>query len=375
MNHKRTICDQSRITQTAAPENGAPWPSRFNIAQVRRSSRGVSVSAVVSLAWIALSLLLPGQARGVQPKAETVRAFDQYVQKAELRMSEDLKQNQSFLWVDRLPSADRAAAYARLRNGGVLVHPFAAGLNIPGGMIHDWIGVVFIPNATLDETLAQIQNYNSYSQVYSPEVARSKIIERDGNDFKVSIWLQRNSLVTVVLDVVENVEYFRLDSSREYSRAHSIHIAEVKDPGTALEREDPSAKGHGYLWNLDAYGWFLQTPAGLYIQFEVIALSRDIPWSVEWLIKPLVTKVPRDSLTFTLAHARSSLEAVATSPAKVDEDGLSQRRAGEESAIDLNVPRATVVLADCSSKRPFHSVRSIAPNDGLRRLPMALPHM
>lgn len=68
-----------------------------------------------------------------------------------------MKPGGPFLWIDTLSSADRAAAYARLRKGEILMHPFAAGLDIPGGMIHDWVGVAFIPHVTLHETLAQIQ--------------------------------------------------------------------------------------------------------------------------------------------------------------------------------------------------------------------------
>lgn len=256
-------------------------------------------------AWILLVLCTSGRLSGAELKPNTAEAFDQYVQKAELRMHEGLKPGGSFLWIDTLPSAERAADYARLRNGEIIVHPFAAGLDIPGGMIHDWIGVAFIPNATLDETLSQIQNYDAYARIYSPEVARSKTLAENGNEFKISLWLENKSITTVVLGVEESVQYYRLDSSHEYSCAHSTRI--VENPENSAEPGHASMAGHGYLWRLDGYGWFLQTPEGVYLQFEAIALSRRIPWGLEWLIKPIVTRVPRDSLQFTLAHARASL--------------------------------------------------------------------
>lgn len=273
-----------------------------------------SANVVRGIAWVLLLFCLPTKLSGAELKPKTVRAFNRYVQKAELRMKEELKPGGPFLWIDSLPSTDRAAAYARLRNGEILVHPLAAGLDIPEGMIHDWVGVVFIPNATLEETLARIQNYNAYARIYSPEVARSKTLERDGSDFKVSLWLQNKSIVTVVLVVEEKVQYFRLDSSHEFSCAHSTRI--VENPAS-LSGQNHSTAERGYIWRLDGYGWFLQNPAGVYLQFEAIALTRNIPWGLGWLIKPFVTKIPRNSLTFTLVRARASLDSAASQPAEI----------------------------------------------------------
>lgn len=265
-----------------------------------------------------MSLCAPGYLSATELRQETVKAFDQYVQKAELSMTENLRPGHPFLWVDSLPSADRAAAYEHLRSGEILVHPFAAGLDVPGGMIHDWIGSVFIPNATIDEALRQIQNYNAYARIYYPEMARAKLLQQDGNNFKVSVWLQKKSFATVMLHVVENVQYVRLDPEHEYSISHSIRIAEVEKPGTPQQYEDPPGTGHGYMWRLNDYRRFLQTSSGVYLQFEVIALSRDIPYGLEWLIKPFVTKLPRQSLMFTLSRARASVEAAATQTANTD---------------------------------------------------------
>lgn len=114
-------------------------------ARMIRSSRGALIGVVVNMAWILVLLFFPGQLNGAELKPEMVKAFDQYVQKSELSINAELRSDKPFLWIDSLSDADRAAAYAHLRNEGILVHPMAAGLEIPGGMIHDWIGVAFIP--------------------------------------------------------------------------------------------------------------------------------------------------------------------------------------------------------------------------------------
>ena len=303
-----------------------------------------TTNLLVCLAWISAFFWAPNRLSATELQPETVKAFDQYVQKAELRMHGELKSGRTFLWVDSLPGAERTAAYTRLRNGEILVHSLAAGLDIPGGMIHDWMGIVFIPNTTIDAALAQIQAYNDYARIYHPEMRGSKLLERDGNNFKVSIWLQKKSFATVVIHVVENVQYVRLDPFREYSVSHSIRVAEVENPGTPQQYEDPPGTGHGYLWRLNDYRRFLQTSSGVYLQFEVIALSRDIPWGLEWLIKPFVTKLPRQSLLFTLARARASIEA-AERPTTTGGDGQpsSERQKSPQRAALLQAELVFVV--------------------------------
>lgn len=268
---------------------------------------GATILKVVVLAFLYLHAVPLLDAAEMKPA--TAEAYRQYLQKAEARMDNELKSGHPFLWVDSLSGADKTVAYTRLRNGEILVQSRAAGLDIPGGMIHDWIGVVFIPNATLDEALAQIQNYNYYAQIYAPEINRSKILKHDGDKFTVSLRLQKKSFQTVVLDVVDEVQYSRLNPAQAYSRSQSIRITEVENPGSPQEREVAPDEGHGYLWRLTDYRRILENASGVYLQFEVIALSRDIPWGLEWLIKPFVTKVPRESLTFTLSRARDSIEA------------------------------------------------------------------
>jgi hypothetical protein len=311
MNNGWTRCDRSRLRQGAIFRNRA-LSSRLKAAPLPRSSRiGIVNVVVTSMSFF----LFVCPARGLHAselKPETVKAFDQYVQKAELRISAEMKSRSAFLWVDILSSAGRTAAYARLREGEILVHPFAAGLGIPGGMIHDWLGIAFIPNSSLDETLAQIENYNAYARIYSPEVARAKIVKELNADFTVSLWLENKNLVTQIFDVLEDVQYSRVSSSREYSCAHSIQIFEVGNSETSGQPERPSALGHGYLWKLETYSWFVQTRAGVYMQLEAIALSRSIPRGLGWLIKPFVIKVPRESLMFTLARTRASVTAAAT---------------------------------------------------------------
>ena len=70
----------------------------------------------------------------------------------------------------------------------------------PGGMIHHWVGVVFIPGAKLEDVLAVLEDYDHQSTYYSPDVERSKIESRDGDHFRVFLRFRRHKVITVVLE-------------------------------------------------------------------------------------------------------------------------------------------------------------------------------
>ncbi len=50
---------------------------------------------------------------------------------------------------------------------------------------------------------------------------------------------------------------------------------------------------------------------GTYVQCETVSLSRDIPTGVGWLVGPLVTSIPRESLR---VHAAGDAQSVDTQP-------------------------------------------------------------
>ena len=41
------------------------------------------------------------------------------------------------------------------------------------------------------------------------------------------------------------------------------------------------------------------------MQCEALSLTRDIPFGLGWLLKPLVTKIPRESLLRALGRTRT----------------------------------------------------------------------
>ena len=141
-------------------------------------------------------------------KPQTIKAFDRYVEVTEARMQTELDGEAPFLWVDRLPDDDRDEANAKLRAGEVVIDRLETRdgdekIKIPDGTIHHWIGTVLIPGVTLEQTMALIQDYDRYAEIYGPDVRQSKLLSRDGSRFRVYLQLFKKKVVTVVL----NTEY------------------------------------------------------------------------------------------------------------------------------------------------------------------------
>jgi hypothetical protein len=48
---------------------------------------------------------------------------------------------------------------------------------------------------------------------------------------------------------------------------------------------------------------------GVYVQSEVVSLTREIPAGLAWLIGPFVTSIPKNTLSFTLEATRKAVLA------------------------------------------------------------------
>jgi hypothetical protein len=257
--------------------------------------------AIVVLA----SLTAAVTAADLQPR--TIAAFDRYVRATEAQMVAD-----PFLRVDGRADADRRAVLADLRRGQVEIERLStreAGktIEVPGGLIHHWVGVVFVPGATLVQALDLLQDYDHHADIYRPAITRSNLVSRDGDVFRVNLRFSMKKVITVVVNTENEARFTRLGPDRAQSRIYSLRIAEVADPGTPQERERPVGQDGGYLWRLYTYWRFLERDRGTYIQCEAISLTRGIPFALGWLIGPFVTSIPRESLAFTLETTRKTL--------------------------------------------------------------------
>jgi hypothetical protein len=241
-------------------------------------------------------------------RVATIEAFDKYVAKTDAQNATNVKQG-PFLWIDDLPDKDRATAIAKLKAGGVEMRRLgfnASGGNVdvPGGMIHHWEGIGFIPAVKLDDVLRILQDYDHQATYYAPDVEKSRIESRNGNEYRVFLRLRRQKVVSVVLDTEHEVTYYRDSPLKAHSRSSAVRITQVDDPGGPEEKERQPGEDDGYLWRMETWWRMEERDGGVYVQNEVVTLTRDIPTGLAWLIEPFITNIPKETLQFTLQATR-----------------------------------------------------------------------
>jgi len=261
--------------------------------------------------------LPPSFAAAVEPANLTPKmseAFKKYVRAVDARNHLELERGSDLLWIDALPEAARKRAYAELGRGQVQLEQRPSResgekTSCPGCMIHHWVGLVFIPRTKLDDVLRVLEDYDHHAEYYAPDVTRSRIESRDGDQFLVFLRFRRQKVITVVLNTEHAVTYFRDSASGAHSRSSATHIAEVDNAGKANEREKTPGDDNGFLWGMETWWRMEEKDNGVYVQSESVSLTRNIPTGLGWMIGPFVTGIPKETLTFTLEATRKAVLA------------------------------------------------------------------
>ncbi len=245
-------------------------------------------------------------------KPATVEAFDRYVRLTDSANESQLQHGTDLLWIDSLDEHARNDGYAALHRGEVKIKKLetlenGSTIRCPNGLIHHWVAAVFIPNAKLIDVLSVLQDYDHHSDFYAPDVERSKLEERDDDHFRVFLRFRRHKVITVVLDTEHDVRYFHDADGRAHSRSSAIRIAQVENAGKPDEHQKTPGDDDGFLWRMETWWRMIQRDGGVYVQSEVVSLTRDIPTGLGWLIGPFVNSIPRESLTFTLEATKRAV--------------------------------------------------------------------
>lgn len=260
-------------------------------------------------------------AAAAELKQKTASAFDRYVAATEARFAGELRPGGAFLYIDELNPEQRNAAYSQLKQGEILVEKLetkAPGVSsdVPDGMVHHWVGLIFIPGVTLAQTLPVVKDYDRRAELYKPDVIASRTTSHHGDDFTMFLRLRQKKFTTVVFNTDYAVHWIQVAPNKVASNSISTRIAEVKDPDKPEGEELPVGTGHGYLWRLNTYWRFEEKDGGVYLQCEALSLTRDMPTGLGWLLKPLVTAIPKASLNRALGQTRKVVQDEAKSCCK-----------------------------------------------------------
>src|SRR5947209_2218447 len=126
-----------------------------------------------SVIWLALAI-----ANGATLKPETISAWDSYMATADANLQDRVRRGGKFLW-----SFEDAQRAGRVRAGELVVAaaPGQEPKKVPGGLIHHWIGAMFLSNATVEHVLRVTRDYDRYGEFYRPSVIGAKAMGSDGD--------------------------------------------------------------------------------------------------------------------------------------------------------------------------------------------------
>ncbi len=274
----------------------------------RNLTRALGFTLIIGTLW----LRPVDELCAAELKPAAVTAWNAYVRATESRIRQELAQGRRFLASDfqspQAAMADRAAISA----GSIVVAKMesrdeaGSQIRVPGGMIHHWRGGVFIPGVGLDQVLARVEN-PSQDEIRQEDVLQSSILDRGDGYLKLYLKLQRSKIVTVVYNTIHEVRYYRQHGNRAWSSSRTLKIAELFHPNSPEEREKPEGIDHGFLWRLNSYWRYEQVKGGVIVECESISLSRSIPTFLEFMIRPIIDRVARESMERTLASMRERI--------------------------------------------------------------------
>jgi len=113
--------------------------------------------------------------------------------------------------------------------------------------------------------------------------------------------------VTGAVEADNEVHIIRLDARRVYSLSTATRVQEILNYGEADQHLPSENQGPGYVWRTVSINRLEQRDGGVYVEMEMIGLSRGIPIEFRWLIKPLIDHMPRTVMLDTLKDTRNAV--------------------------------------------------------------------
>jgi hypothetical protein len=254
-----------------------------------------------------------GLCLAVDLKPQTVQAFEGYVAATDARMQPRWS-GDHFLWFDDSPEIR-----GRLLAGSVVAQPVHGNgvVSLPGGLIQDWVGAVFVPDTTLKNVLAVVQDYPRHPEIYKPDVVDVQVQSHTGDDFLIRTRVVKSKFfISDVLAIDNEIHFVALDPKRTYSRSASRRVVEIADAGKHNERELPPGHDRGLMWRIYGYWFFEESDGGVFITCESITLTREIPFLMAKLLSPILHELPEEALKSSLEQTRKAIppEARLTAP-------------------------------------------------------------
>jgi hypothetical protein len=238
-------------------------------------------------------------------KGDLQQKYDAYIAVTEARIQREVHSS-AYLWAERSPER-----WQRVRKGDVIVEPWNAHgeTEVGNGLIHDWIGAIFVPAMTLARVTSFLQDYEAHKNYFRPEVIDSSLVGHNGNTWKLRYRVVKRYIITLVVNTDQTADYYPLSGTRLLTRSVATHIAEVKNAGKPGERELDPRKESTIVWRLNTYWRLEEKDGGVYVECQAISLTRAAPVGLGWLVNPIVRSLPGASVAHLLEATRSGAQS------------------------------------------------------------------
>ena len=247
-------------------------------------------------------------ARANELKQDTLQGWLNYVQSVEAKAQDPVEGQRRFLQVDGLlDQAEQARSGLPVIRG---VGPY----KVPHGLIHDWTGTIFIPSVTVGLVAQVLADYDRYQDFYQPLVATSSLLERSPvHDVATFTMVQRAFSVTAAVRIQNEIRTICVNSDRMYTISKSVRVQEISNYGRSDEHLLQEGRGPGFVWRTFTITRLEQRDGGVFVEMEMLELSRGIPFEFSWLIVPLTERLPRKIMNTMLANTKAAVEREALS--------------------------------------------------------------
>jgi hypothetical protein len=266
----------------------------------------VTRKLAITLATIlTVGVCLAAVASANELRPETLQSWNNYIRTANADINSRFEGRRSFLWMDEKPDLAKL-----VRQGQAVVWPASDEnpTSVAHGLIHHWIGAVFVPDGKLGDVLAVLTDYDRYKDFYKPMVADSKVLERSGPNQRFRLLMMQKAFsVTAAIDTENDARLVRLSPKRAYIISHATRVQEIANYGQSTQKKLPPDQGPGYIWRLQSVIRAEERDGGVYIEIETIGLSRGIPKQMFWLIKPLTNHIPKNRMLATLEDTQKAI--------------------------------------------------------------------
>jgi len=251
------------------------------------------IESVTGFRLIVMGVCALSLGRAGEPQPATLAAFDRYVMLVEEQNKTRVGPH-NFLWIDQHPDQKSRAWFSQDVLEPLKTLDHGNEIAVPDGLIQDWVGAVFLENATLERVRDVILGFANYKTVFKQQIADSRLVKRDGDHYDAFLRIYRRQVEAVVLNANISSDYTLVDPNRGYVICRSTHIGEaLHNKKSASEEERSPQDEYGYLWRMNLYWRLEYADNGIYAELELISLSHQPGGRISRLLNGFVEDFPR----------------------------------------------------------------------------------